>query len=198
MDAAEQKIRVFAGLKTPVKWDEELQAVQKRLAERIGSNGIRWVKAEQIHITLRFFGHILIRDAADVAKILASVAVQCAPMTLRCEGIGCFPSARRPKVIWAGLKGDIERVAELQSAIAEASAEIGEPPDHRPFKPHLTLARVRELRPSKARLLEDAGEELRIEAPWNVHELLLMRSHLSPEGSRYETIGSWRLEGKVL
>jgi RNA 2',3'-cyclic 3'-phosphodiesterase len=99
---------------------------------------------------------------------------------------------RRPRVLWAGIIGDTSALAALQTSVTAATETFGEPPEDRPFKAHLTLARV----PHSERcdsLEKIIARPFSIPAAWNVAELIFMQSRLSPHGASYEAIASWRL-----
>ena len=192
----ERKLRAFIALKTPALWDEKLGALQRDLKSKFGSGAFRWVKAEQIHITLRFFGWLTTTEAEQVRPLLAAIVAAHSQFTLTCENLGAFPNIRRPRVLWAGLKGDLERAAALQAAISSATEKFGEPPEDRPFKPHLTLARLKEPDRREISDLEHVvARGFQIENPWTVSELLFMQSHLSPQGSTYEPLARFTLSG---
>ena len=190
----QRKIRAFIALKTPAAWDEKLVELQRDLKSKFGSSAFRWVKPEQIHITLRFFGWLTTTQVEELKRILPAIAVARPRFTLNCFGLGCFPNARRPRVLWAGLAGDLPQADALQSSITEATDHLGEPPEDRPFKPHLTLARLKE--PDRAQItdLEHAiSRGFQIASGWRIDHLLLMQSHLSPNGSEYETLAAYAL-----
>ena len=190
----QRKIRGFIALKTPALWDEKLGALQRDLKSQFGGHAFRWVKPEQMHITLRFFGWLTVRQADEVRARVESIASAHPPFTLTCENLGAFPNMRRPRVLWAGLKGETDRASALQTAISSATKEFGEPPEDRPFKPHLTLARLKEPDRRQITDLEHAvARGFQIENAWIVNEVLLMQSHLSPQGSTYETLAGLRL-----
>lgn len=196
MEPREQKIRAFIALKPPDSWGQQLGKLQRELKDQLRTKAVRWSAPEQIHITLRFLGSIRESEAIEVAKRLRGVAEQNAAFRLRCEGLGCFPNARRPRVIWAGLDGDLDSISRLHDAVNEATSGFGEPPDERPFTPHLTLARVQNLERSNLERLESIlVRGFETEEAWEVTAVLLVRSHLSPQGSRYETLAEAILKG---
>lgn len=189
-----KKIRAFLALKTPPDWDAEFAALQQRLKSELRTKAIRWTNPEQIHITLRFLGYILPDDTKKVGVLLPAICSAHPPFILRCSDLGCFPNASRPRVLWAGLDGETQRVQQLQSGIVEATRHIGEPPEDREFKPHLTLARIQDLeRPSREQLEHLLQHGFKIESTWRVTEFLLMQSHLSPQGAKYEVLARFHL-----
>jgi 2'-5' RNA ligase len=186
-EAVRKKIRAFAALKTPPDWDEQLR--RAREGAEITGKGIRWVDPKQIHLTLRFFGSIEPAEVDRITDLLGRSSAGIGPITLHGEGLGCFPSVRRPRVLWVGLTGSRNELAELNRRITEATSQIGKPPEVREFKPHLTLARIENLEGRQlAGLRQFIERGLRLQSEWMVTELLLMQSHLSPQGARYELL----------
>jgi 2'-5' RNA ligase len=190
-----KKIRAFIAIKTPPAWDSALRELQSTLKEKLRSKVFKWTKPEQIHITLRFLGSIRPEDTATIVeRINDEVISGRTAFDLRCEGLGCFPNSRRPRVFWTGITGDTAPLQELHAAVTAATRTFGEPPEDRQFKAHLTLARIQQPERSALDELEHAiARGFRIESEWNVKELILMQSHLSPHGATYEPIASWPL-----
>ena len=192
--ADQRKLRVFIALKPPSGWDEKLSELQRDLKMKFGSSQFRWVKPEQIHITLRFFGWLTAVQIEELKRIVPTVTGANPHFTLKCSGLGCFPNARRPRVFWAGLAGDLTEAGALQTSITKATGHLGERPEDRPFKPHLTLARIKEAERHQIADLEHAiSRGFQIDEPWRLDDFLLMQSHLSPQGSEYETMETYRL-----
>lgn len=193
---APKKIRAFIALKTPPAWDSALSELQSALNEKLRSKAVRWTKPEQIHITLRFFGYIRPEDTATIVeRINSEVISERTAFNLRCEGLGCFPGSRRPRVFWAGITGDTASLQALHASVTGATRAFGEPPEDRPFKAHLTLGRIQQLERSALDELEHAiARGFRMESEWRVNELILMQSHLLPHGAAYEPIATWPLK----
>ena len=196
MTDATRRIRAFIALKIPEVWERSLAALQGNLKEKLPSRAFRWVKPEQMHVTMRFLGSITHGEATELKQLLHSISA--APFTLRPGGMGCFPNSRRPRVLWAGLTGALEAVSHLHSAVTGATRAIGQTPEDRPFRPHLTLARIHEADRASLSVLEAIIEPIDAWSAeeWLVSELHLLQSHLSSEGARYETLATARLEMK--
>ncbi|HEX2024659.1 MAG TPA: RNA 2',3'-cyclic phosphodiesterase [Acidimicrobiales bacterium] len=140
--------------------------------------GLRWTRREQWHVTLRFLGRVETVDEA--AKALATVRAAAATAVAG-PAVGRF-GQRVLHVPVAGLD-------EVAGAVIAATAAVGEPPEDRPFAGHLTLARV--ARGAKVDLRPLAGQP--VAGRWEVSELCLVESHLSPRGARYEVVGRFPL-----
>jgi RNA 2',3'-cyclic 3'-phosphodiesterase len=186
-----KKIRTFIAIKPPEYWIEHLAEAAKRLKKELQSKEIKWLQPEQLHITLRFLGYILPDEVPIVVQALNRVAQTTEAFVLRGGALGCFPTVRRARVLWVGVEDQEQRTDELRKLVAQETRAIGEPPEERDFTPHLTLARIRQLDRSEAEMLERAvSRPVAILTDWKVSEVLLMQSHLSSTGARYEGLHS--------
>ncbi len=152
---------------------------------------VRWVRPEAMHLTVKFYGDVDQAQLPGVEAALARAAAIARPVTLRLEGLGVFPSPRRPQVIWAGLAGSLEALHALQRDVETLSAALGYAPEGRAFKPHLTLGRVRGQMPpaEHARLLEQLkARQGEVFGEFEAGTLSLMQSDLRPTGTVYTTL----------
>ena len=159
---------------------------------------VRWVAPAGAHLTIKFLGAVGRGRVEALEGALRSVAGAHQPFLLRTGPPGAFPNPRRPHVIWLGLTGPLDRLAALHGDVERALGDLGFPPEDRPFRPHLTLGRVREgARPDDFSGLDAAFEEIRRQAsaPVPVDALHLMRSHLGSGGARYTTLVTAPLGG---
>ncbi len=156
--------------------------------------GIRAVRAEQLHLTLRFLGDIDDGLVEGIERVIASAVRGVAPFPLHFEGVGAFPNPRRARVVWIGLRG-AEPLVEMSHIIERGVADLGFSPEKRPFRPHATVARVKHLRRHErlTSLLERWGD--RSFGVMEVRTLELKRSQLTPQGPIYSTVHSTPLEG---
>ena len=154
---------------------------------------VRWTRPEGLHVTLKFLGDVEAERIEAVAAAACAAVVTVAPFPMRARGVGGFPSLKRPRVLWVGIEAPA--LARLAAALAAPLAALGFAADDKPFRPHLTLGRVRSQRGwAQAReVLEqfaarDFGES-------RVDRVGLYRSHLQPGGSVYETLARLPLAG---
>lgn len=173
-----------------IELQEKLRASLGKLVAELRSCGadVKWVRPEGIHLTLRFLGEI---DPAQVELIhlaLGEVVSAHEPFVLTAKGLGCFPSMEQARVVWVGLDGETWRLSTLQREVEKALVELGFPRENRPFRPHLTLGRVRSPRArhalvSRIRSMErvDLGE-------LQVHAVAQFKSELLPGGARYSLL----------
>ncbi len=192
--------RLFIALDPPEPVRRRLAALATELRRGAGraAEEIRWVAPENVHLTVQFLGAVPEERVADVEAALRAAAAEARPLALEVRGAGGFPNARRPRVLWAGLEGDVAPLAALAADIARRLAPLGFPPEDRPFSPHLTLGRARDGRgaPGLAGALAHAAQAEG--APWRATELVLFESHLSPKGPRYEIVARAPLGGREL
>jgi RNA 2',3'-cyclic 3'-phosphodiesterase len=182
--------RLFVALEPPEPVRRRLAAtaVELRRAAGRGGDDIRWVAVENVHLTLQFLGAVPEERLPDVEGAVRAAAAAGRALSLEVRGAGGFPNARRPRVIWAGLAGELAPLGDLVADLGRRFAPLGFPPEDRPFSAHLTLGRAREGRgaPGIAGALASAADAP--PAPWRAAELVLFESHLSPKGPRYEAL----------
>ena len=182
--------RLFVALEPPEPVRRRLAAMAVELRRSAGraADEIRWVPPENVHLTLQFLGAVPDERVPAVEEAVRAAAAAARPLSLEVKGAGGFPNARRPRVVWAGLAGDVAPLAALVADLGRRLAPLGYPPEERPFSAHLTIGRARETRgaPGIAGALASAAEAAG--APWRATELVLFESHLSPKGPRYEAL----------
>lgn len=182
-----EKIRTFVAIELPEDVTSALAGLQSDLRQRLQTRAIRWVKPEAIHLTLKFLGDVPADQIDEVAMALRAACVGIPPFEFSLAGLGCFPNARRPNVVWVGLEGDLRLLHQLRDAVEAHIAPLGYPTERRAFEPHLTLGRVKRASPSEARAIggEIEATKLGMVARVQVNQVSLMRSDLSPAGATY-------------
>jgi 2'-5' RNA ligase len=188
--AGSPALRTFVALALGPEQIEALRQVQVSLQDHPTAELVRWTRPDQIHLTLRFLGNVVREIIPEVEKRLRLACAGSAPFTLRLGGLGCFPHRRAPRVIWVGLEGALDSLSQLQRAVANALADVGDHREEKAFHPHLTLGRLRNARREE---LADFGEGLmRHQVPdlgsWTVQEVRLMRSELDASGARHTSL----------
>jgi 2'-5' RNA ligase len=183
--------RLFVALEPTDAVRRRIRAARAELRRAAGraEAEVRWVDPGNVHLTLQFLGAVPEKRVAEVAGAMAEAARSVpGPLSLEVRGAGGFPNARRPRVIWLGVAGDLPALRALAAELGRRLAPLGFPPEERPFTAHLTLGRAREGRgnPGIAGALAGAREEEG--TAWRAAELVLFESHLSPKGARYEAV----------
>jgi 2'-5' RNA ligase len=119
--------------------------------------GIRWVDPHSMHVTLHFVGHV---GEAELAGLRAAVEepFDVAPFDLEIGGLGLFPTSGPSRVVWLGITAGADSLTKLHATLTERLRAAGLPTEHRTYKPHLTLGRVKSPRGSELRkILADAA-----------------------------------------
>jgi 2'-5' RNA ligase len=118
------------------------------------------------------------------------------PFSASLEGMGTFPNRRSPRVIWLGLKGEVERLSLFRDALQQGLIEFGVKAEKRPFRPHLTLGRFRKGKRGGRDMEELFSRYESVKGPSaKLKELVLFRSDLKPTGAVYTRLAAWPLSG---
>ncbi len=184
------KIRTFIAVELP----DNLKRETDKLITSLKSygEGIRWVRAANLHFTLRFLGDI---DSADIGglsdKLTANLSAL-KPFPLRLTGLGCFPNLRRPRVIWVGADGDLDSLKMLALQVESACRESGFGRGDKPFSAHLTIGRVKY--PKGLEKLTEHLENAEFESDgFEVSRVIVFKSDLSPRGPTYTPMAKIKL-----
>lgn len=155
-------MRTFVAIELDDEMQRPLAALQARLKPHCPS--LRWVDPAKIHLTLKFIGEIAEDRIVDISTALDELAAQCRPFQIAIEQVGVFGQEGPVKVVWVGVGDDEDGALPRCHALCERLLEpLGIPSEHRPFRPHLTLARNREVRQSQAiRRAVEPHAELRV------------------------------------
>ena len=185
-DGGDPAGRLFVAVPLPDEARREVDA-RLRAAVQDGLPG-RAVPVASWHLTLRFLGATRVKQLAVLRDHLRSTELG-APIDVRFGGMGAFPHARSARVLWIGVDEGAARLAEL-ARIAEAAARAaGFAPEQKPWKPHLTVARIQPPR-NVARLIERVPP---LDVRMQVREIVIFRSHLGNGPARYEAVERFAL-----
>jgi 2'-5' RNA ligase len=176
-------IRLFAAVPVP---DEIAQGLARR---QTGLEGARWRTAEQLHLTLRFFGEVREDVARDLDSELAGVGGR--PFDIVLKGAGAFGEGRDVHAIWAGVAASPE-LKRLAKACETAARRAGLKPERRNFRPHVTLAYLRHADPEKVAAWIQANNLLQ-SPPIRVERFGLYSSFLASEGAQYRLEAAYGL-----
>lgn len=186
-------MRTFVAVELSGQVKTRLAELQRQLARF--DPAIRWVRPEQIHLTLKFLGEVPDRDIHAVCQAVERAAAACPGFEIRLHGTGCFPPRGAVRVVWVGVEEPTGRLAACHQACETALARLGFEPERRPFRPHLTLGRVK---------LGSAGSQLRREVlaladfdagSQPVEQLAVFESQLQRAGPIYRALHHARLAG---
>lgn len=193
-------MRLFVAIFPSVAVVRALEQIRNACESALPGLTVRWTDPGQIHLTLQFIGEVSDETARGIGVGLSRVCGAVPRFRLRAEGLGCFPDLRRPGILWAGVKGDLALLDQLQRGIVAEMKNAGvfqQPgkPEEKGFHAHLTLARLGGLNFREAarvgRWVGSAPSEHFGE--WEAREVRLMRSRLMPGGARHEILGIFPL-----
>ena len=182
-------IRTFYALSVPPELVDAVRRIQQRARIDL-PRGLRWTAPEQVHLTLAFLGDVPTESVVQLKSILYEIASSVEPFEVSVMGVGGFPRADRPRVVWAGLAGEsVHQIGRLHHDLwSRLEPIVPKPePNDREFHPHITLARVPGPQPPKiaAWMQRHADYEF---GDWPVREIQLIQSVLTPKGPVYETL----------
>lgn len=180
-------VRLFVAIDIPSGIRACLSALVQEL--RSHAPGLNWVRAENLHVTLKFIGHTADENLGAIQNALALVKAE-ARIAIRFRGLGFFPGEKRPRVLWAGMEAP-PALAHLAAQIDAALSGLGFPPEDRVFSPHLTLSRIKDSRlpePLRAAFRSHASDEFGETVVQNFH---LIESKTRPAGAEYSTVASF-------
>ena len=155
MSNSEKNIRAFLAVEPPEGILQAVIGLQEKLKREIGGK-LSWTRPGGQHLTLKFFGDVPTEDIDAIGRSVQNRLQAGWSVNLKIAGLGLFPDARKPRVLWCAAAGDVAKLTALQKQLDNDFAPLGFAPETRPFRPHLTLARIRE--PQAVRGLNEALE----------------------------------------
>ena len=174
-------MRLFAAVPVPPPARDLLGALLDDL--RTLDWPVRWVRPEGVHLTLKFFGEVPAERLTPIAEVLRDAVRGTGPLPLTLTGLGTFPTARRARVVWVGLEAP-PALELLQDRVERACTLLGFPVEGAPFRPHLTIGRVKDggklSLPALKRLREETLDE-----SFLAEQVVLFESETGPGGSIY-------------
>jgi 2'-5' RNA ligase len=194
------KLRLFSAIDLPPEVKGRLAAALDEFAAAVPARTVRWVKPEGMHLTLRFYGEVAPDVQGPIEASLRAVAAKHGPFRLGIEGLGVFPQLRQPRVVWAGVTGQLEQLTPLQADVELAAHALGFRPEARPFQAHMTLGRVNaNVTPGNLQRLVEFIKTARLASAgeFEAGNLTLFRSEKRAGGSRYTALLTAPLLGQA-
>jgi 2'-5' RNA ligase len=188
-------IRAFIALELPEPICQKAVDLLIKIRAEAPQGVVRWVKAEGLHLTLRFLGDIPSTHLQAFSRGLVAISEQIPPILMTLRKIDAFPNPQNPRVVWVGIEADDEWT-HLQAEVERLTCSLGYAPEERRFSPHLTLGRIRQ---------EASGDGLNKLVTWlSDHQhvdlgecmanvIRLYRSELKPGGSVYTPLAEVQL-----
>lgn len=183
-DQEESTLRLFVGIPLPEKLKNTVSALVNETKHILPH--FRWVKPANYHLTLRFLGEVPHNQVPHLNAELSRLIPRFSPMELSLNGTwGLFPSLRRGRILWLGIGGEsVEILTVLSDSLASLPPPIME---HKPYKPHLTVARSHIVKPISRHQIAALPT---IQERWSVAEIHMIQSILSNQGAQYRIIHS--------
>jgi 2'-5' RNA ligase len=185
-------IRAFIAIEIPVSIQEAIIKQTFRLRQTLGDDLIRWVPAQNMHLTLKFLGDVAASHIDFLKQSVAQIASTSASFDLQIRGFGSFPNSKLPRILWAGIYAPAP-LNDLQGSVESASIKLGYKKEDRAFSPHLTLGRVRQnLSSAQLQQIRNAVEQFQLGniGSARVDSLHLFKSDLAPAGATYTKLFS--------
>jgi 2'-5' RNA ligase len=186
-----RRVRAFLALGPPPdEWLDALEQWLTPLKRRLTDKGVRWTNREGLHMTLRFFGSVSLYDTLQIQERAEEMARHFKVMIFfEAPKLLFFPSPSKPRIMALDLWDSTRQVEALESSVRKKFFEFGKPPEERPFRPHLTIARLERISMREMRIVTDAaGPKL---PPWTAREMTLFESKLQPGGSVYTPLAKF-------
>jgi len=180
-------VRLFVAIFPPLEVREALHRIPARSIDR---KKVRLTEPENVHITLKFLGEVDENRLAEIREALAGVCERHGPFRAATSGLGAFPSARRARILWAGIGEGSEELSALAADVEEVMERRGFEREPRSFTPHLTLGRAR-----KRPFVLTPGDAPPESPGFRVERVQLVRSVLRREGAAYATLEDYALKG---
>ena len=188
--------RVFCAIALPEEVREHISQHQTRVREAVPSARISWTRKENLHLTLKFLATVPISRVENLSSATARATGDSRPFDIKLEGPGVFPSSGNPHVLWIGVKDESGSLALLNQRVQDECLKEGFAREERPFHPHLTLGRLRASKEGRA-IARTHTRMVFEPAVVAVTELLIIRSELSSDGSKYTVISRHPLGGQL-
>jgi RNA 2',3'-cyclic 3'-phosphodiesterase len=198
--SGDQTYRTFIGIELPPEIRHRIKEHVDQLRAAFPQVRASWSREDNLHLTLKFLGEIPVTRIDALSKACSEAIKQIEPFELTIRGCGSFPPHGKPKVLWIGIEdADAEaqatRLHQLHTAIEDSCAGHGFEREARSYHPHLTIARIREAKDSRA-LAEHHRQTDFAPQTFSVSEVVVFRSELGSSGSKHSALSRHRLEPK--
>jgi 2'-5' RNA ligase len=184
-------MRTFIAFPIPEPGLEILAQMQQHLKRSDAE--VRWTAIPSIHLTLKFLGETDPETVSELARALRDAAHPAQALNLQLSGLGCFPNQKKPRIVWCGIRGDIEQLEILQETVEKTCMDFGFEPEIRPFRPHLTLGRVRGKK-NLQMLVDNIMKGSEQECGFSADHFNIYKSVLKPQGAVYTILETIELK----
>ena len=189
-------LRLFVAMAVPGAIKAALGRVRDELQSEVPHARISWTRPESMHLTLRFLGAVSPADVLPLGHALTEATRNFGVLELNCDGLGCFPGLRSPRILWAGVHDTADRLPQLSRQITVQTSRFTREQAEARFTGHITLGRIRQkLALAEARKISGYLERADQHGfgSWTATAVELMQSELNPGGSQYKVIEQFSL-----
>ncbi|MFC1498452.1 RNA 2',3'-cyclic phosphodiesterase [Verrucomicrobiota bacterium] len=182
-----------------IEISEEVRRNISRLQADFVKTGVKvkWVKPENMHLTLLFFGETQPAAVTNIVTIMDGITQETVPFVCEVSGMGFFGRPKSPRIVWAGIAGDVEILKSVQAGLVSSLKNSGLDLDSKPFVPHLTIGRIRDSRNAGNLISAIEAEKNRSFGRIEVNRLVLVKSELRPTGPIYSLLHESKLNLNV-
>ncbi len=190
-----EKKRMFIAVNFPEKLQEAVERFAIKLRRKLDpdARSFKWVPPRNIHLTLQFLGDVDMGLLPKLAGGLPGAFSDIPSFRVQVVGCGAFPSLLRPRIIWAGMRHGADGFRALHSATLQVTEGFGFEPETRPFKAHVTLARLRRGKQAPDIREETKNRSQEVVGECQIERVVLMASELKPNGPIYSILDSFDL-----
>ena len=176
-----------------IELDDAIRTAIVTAGERLRGTRLKatWVREHGVHLTLKFLGDVPAERVPEIAAALEEAAAGVEPFGFAVRGLGAFPNARRPRVLWTGVVEESGALAALVGRVEDGLSRLGFKKEGRRFHAHLTIGRVRSAPKDVTPWLQDPFEA----GVQDVEEIVLFQSELHPGGAVYTPLARMPLGG---
>jgi 2'-5' RNA ligase len=180
-------MRLFIAITLPDSVKSAIQQAQTELRRALPEGCVRWIRRDQLHLTLKFLGNIESERVPQLADAVRTACSGFAALKLRAELVGFFPNARSPRVIWTAVRDSDGQLARVHDELDGVTRDFSSEKPDKEFRGHVTLGRVKNIRRLVAVILAQVGGGMakRIFGEWTADKVELIRSELTPSGPNY-------------
>jgi 2'-5' RNA ligase len=187
-------MRAFIAIEIPEYIKDNIVEIQDKLKKAFAD--ITWVKKENMHITLRFFGEIQEKSVEDIKKFIRDTAKKNPKFNITLNNVGAFPSWNYPRVLWIGIK-DPDKIIKLATELEDDIVKGGFAPlQDKPFQAHLTIGRIKG--PVNKESLKNISLSISFSSTMEVNKIIFFQSRLTPHGHIHTNIFQENLQSPPL
>lgn len=184
---SERLLRTFISVTLPKKIVSLSEMLQTTVIPK--KDNIKWVNPGHIHLTLKFLGHTPFEATDEINDVLQKMVANHSGMELDINATGCFPKIERPRVLWLGVGGQVNKLQDFVADVNNKLEKLGFPLEESKFIPHITLARIKyppKDTPDISNFINTSYEPIK----FNINRIRFMSSELFPNGPIYSILGT--------